>query len=81
MFAAVGILAALHARGATGQGGFVDVAMLDSTVAMLEHALVRSQLTPPVERTGARFPTSCPSDAYRTRDGWLIIACAIARTV
>jgi CoA:oxalate CoA-transferase len=76
MFAAVGILAALHARGATGQGRFVDVAMLDSTVAMLEHALVRSQLTPPVERTGARFPTSCPSDAYRTRDGWLIIACA-----
>jgi CoA:oxalate CoA-transferase len=76
MFAAVGILAALHERGTTGKGRFVDIAMLDSTVAILEHALVRAQLTPPVERTGARFPTSCPSDAYRTRDGWLVIACA-----
>jgi CoA:oxalate CoA-transferase len=74
MFAAIGILAALHDRQNTGKGRFVDIAMLDSSIAMLEHALVRAQLSPPVARTGSRFPTSCPADIYRTADGWLVIA-------
>ena len=74
MFATIGILAALHDRQNTGKGRFVDIAMLDSSVAMLEHALVRAQLSPPVARTGSRFPTSSPADIYRTADGWLVIA-------
>jgi CoA:oxalate CoA-transferase len=74
MFTAIGILAAVNERAASGRGRFVDIAMLDCTVAMLEHALLRAQLSPPVVRTGSRFATHCPSDAYRTRDGALIVA-------
>ena len=75
LFAAVGILAALaEQRGAPGTPGrFVDVAMLDCQVAMLEHALARTQLGDPPQRIGARFPTVAPSDAFRTVDGWIVI--------
>lgn len=75
LFAAVGILAALaEQRGAPGTPGrFVDVAMLDCQVAMLEHALARMQLGDPPQRIGARFPTVAPSDAFRTTDGWIVI--------
>ena len=45
LFTAIGILAALgHAR-ATGEGQFVDVAMLDCQVAILENAIMRYLVT------------------------------------
>jgi CoA:oxalate CoA-transferase len=75
LFAAVGILAALVERRADPAvpGRFVDVAMLDCQVAMLEHALLRAQLGDPPQRIGARFPTAAPTDAFRTADGWIVI--------
>jgi CoA:oxalate CoA-transferase len=75
LFAAVGILAALAEQRAAPAtpGRFVDVAMLDCQVAMLEHALARTQLGDPPQRIGARFPTVAPSDAFRTTDGWIVI--------
>jgi CoA:oxalate CoA-transferase len=74
LFAAIGILAALAARGHGGADGCaIDVAMLDCQVALLEHALLRAQLGDPPQRTGARFPTVAPSDAFRTADGWVVI--------
>ena len=42
LFATVGVLAALQARASTGRGRFVDVAMFDCQVAMLEHALAQT---------------------------------------
>jgi CoA:oxalate CoA-transferase len=74
MFACIGILAALAEQRVTGIGRTVDVAMLDSQVAMLEHALMRAQLGMKIERTGSRFSTTAPADAFRTRDGYLMIA-------
>jgi CoA:oxalate CoA-transferase len=73
LFAAIGILAALQSRATDGRGRFVDIAMLDCTVALLEHALARVQAGDPPRRLGARFPTIAPSDAYRTSDGWIVI--------
>jgi CoA:oxalate CoA-transferase len=73
MFTAIGILGALYDRVSSGKGRRVDVAMLDSIVAMLEHALMRTQLGIPVLRTGARFPTTAPADSFRTADGWYVI--------
>ncbi len=75
MFAATGIVAALYERRSTGRGRAVDVAMLDSQVAMLEHALMRSQLGDPPQRLGARFPTVAPADVFRTADGEIVLAC------
>ena len=73
LFCAIGILAALVDRRSSGRGRFVDIAMLDCQVAMLEHALARTQSGDTPQRLGARFPTVAPSDAYRTADGWLVI--------
>lgn len=73
LFTTVGILAALQDRNAGGQARRVDVAMLDSMVAMLEHALPRVAAGDPPRRLGARFPTAAPTDAFRTQDGWIVI--------
>jgi CoA:oxalate CoA-transferase len=79
MFAAFGIVAALYERRATGRGRAVDVAMLDSQVALLEHALPRAQLGDAPQRLGARFPTVAPADAYPTADGAIVLACPSPR--
>jgi CoA:oxalate CoA-transferase len=73
LFAALGILAALQQRHRTGRGAHIDIAMLDSLVALLEHALLRAQAGDTPHRTGARFPTAAPADAFRTADGWIVI--------
>ncbi len=61
--------------GAAGEppGRFIDVAMLDCQIAILEHALLRTQIGDAPQRIGARFPTIAPSDAFRTADGWIVI--------
>lgn len=77
MFAAIGICAALADRARTGRGQRIDVAMLDSQTALLEHALARVALedeTP--TRTGAHHPTLAPFGAFRARNGDMVIAAA-----
>ncbi|MCX7287838.1 MAG: CoA transferase [Rhodobacterales bacterium] len=75
MFLTQGILAALYDRERTGKGAMVDVAMLDSQLAIQEHsvALTTATGTPP-GRTGARHPTITPFSTYRTADGFVVIA-------
>lgn len=41
VFTAIGILAALHHRESSGKGQYVDVAMLDCMVAILENAIAK----------------------------------------
>jgi crotonobetainyl-CoA:carnitine CoA-transferase CaiB-like acyl-CoA transferase len=73
--AAVGVLAALmHAR-QTGEGQFVDVAMVDALVALDEALIYRYSYTGTVTApTGNSHPQLTPFDIYPTADG----ACAIA---
>ncbi len=75
LFTAVGILAALtHAR-ATGEGQFVDVAMLDCQVAILENAIMRYLVTGEVPGPlGARHPSIAPFEAFQAADGHVILA-------
>jgi CoA:oxalate CoA-transferase len=77
MFAAIGVCAALAERARTGRGQKIDVAMLDSQVALLEHALARVgwESTVPT-RTGAHHPSLAPFGAFRARDGEMVIAAA-----
>ncbi|MEQ9812569.1 MAG: CaiB/BaiF CoA-transferase family protein [Azospirillaceae bacterium] len=75
LFTAIGINAALYHRAATGEGMMVDVAMLDSQVAILENAIARyfaTGVTP--GPLGTRHPSITPFEAFETGDGWLIIA-------
>ena len=75
MFLAQGVLAALYDRERTGVGAKVDVAMLDSQLAIQEHAIALTSATGVAPgRTGARHPTITPFSTYRAADGFFVIA-------
>jgi CoA:oxalate CoA-transferase len=76
LFAAVGILAALEERRRTGRGTFVDVAMLDAQLALLENALSRYLNTGDIpKRMGSRHPLVTPFQAFATADDPLVVCC------
>jgi formyl-CoA transferase len=68
MFATVGILAALYQRDRTGRGQQIDVAMLDSTVAMTDIITNYWSLGMP---SGADVPIIM--HGFEARDGWFVL--------
>ncbi|MBK8158283.1 MAG: CoA transferase [Rhodospirillaceae bacterium] len=76
LFTALGIVSALHHRHQSGEGIAVDVAMLDSQLALLENAIARYYSTGTSPKPlGARHPSIAPFEAYRTKDSYVVIAC------
>jgi formyl-CoA transferase/CoA:oxalate CoA-transferase len=75
MFAAHGITAALFARERSRRGQLVDIAMLDSTVALLTYQAAGyfATRTPPV-RMGNRHPTIVPYETFGAVDGEFVLA-------
>src|SRR3546814_6492698 len=75
MFTTLGVMSALIERQTSGQGQYVDVAMLDSQITLLENAVVRytstGQIPGPV---GYRHPIGTPHQAVPASDGWVVIA-------
>ena len=75
LFTAVGILTAFIEREKSGKGQLVDVAMLDSQVAILENAIARYAVTGEVPRPiGNRHPSIIPFETFATADGTIMIA-------
>ena len=75
LFTVIGILAALHDRTRSGQGQFVDVAMLDGQIAILENAVARYAVSGVAPGPlGARHPSITPFAAYACQDGHIVIA-------
>ena len=75
LFTVIGILTALHDRAKTGKGQFVDVAMLDSQIAILENAIARYAATGQSPGPlGARHPSITPFAAYQCADAPIVIA-------
>ena len=73
--AVIGLLAALHRRDKTGEGDFVDVAMLDSAFNLMGGAIPTYFYTGEVRgRTGNRgYRLVATSETYRTADGYIAI--------
>ncbi|MCI5053835.1 MAG: CoA transferase [Pelagibacteraceae bacterium] len=75
LFTAVGINAALYDRQKTGKGMYIDVAMLDCQIAILENAIARylskGEIPKPM---GSRHPSISPFEAFKTKDSHIIIA-------
>jgi CoA:oxalate CoA-transferase len=75
LFTTVGIMMALYHRTFTGEGQRLDVAMLDSLVAILENAIARYQVQREVPKPiGNRHPAITPFDSFATKDGYIIVA-------
>lgn len=74
LFAAIAILAALHERSISGRGQAIDVAMLDSQVALCENACARFFATGQVPQTlGTRHPLMTPFQIFATQDGYIVL--------
>ncbi len=75
LYAAIAILAALMHRNATGEGQFIDAAMLDSAVALNANLAVGFLMNGKVpKRSGNTNAVVAPSDLFETADGNVIIA-------
>lgn len=75
MYATVAILAALRHRDATGEGQAIDMALLDTQVAMLANlgANYLATKTPP-RRVGNAHANIVPYQVFEVADGHLILA-------
>ena len=75
MFTAIGILSALRLRENQGHGSVLDMAMLDCTVAALENAITRYEITGKAPQPiGTRHPSITPFQAFETADGAIVVA-------
>lgn len=75
MYATIGILAALAHRKETGEGEYIDVAMLDVQVAFLANQAMNFLVSgkAPV-RNGNKHPNIQPQDVFKCRDGYMVLA-------
>jgi len=65
MHAAMGVMAALHARRRTGRGQVIDTAIYESVLAVSENLVTEYDLTGYVrERSGSILPGIAPSNVY-----------------
>jgi crotonobetainyl-CoA:carnitine CoA-transferase CaiB-like acyl-CoA transferase len=75
MWAAIGVLAALHARAASGRGDWIDISLLDGQIAWLTYVAGGYFASGEVPRRyGSAHPTIVPYQALRTSDGYLMVA-------
>ena len=75
VYSVVGVLAALARREKSGRGGYVDTALVDSTVGVLANQALNylvSGLVP--ERIGNAHPNIVPYQVFPVADGHIIIA-------
>lgn len=77
--AAMAVMAKLTQRARDGQGGYLDVSLLNAALALQQSSITSyfadGQL--PV-RAGSAAPYSAPNQAFETRDGWIMIAAYMA---
>lgn len=75
LYSTIGILAALTHRDRTGEGQHIDMALLDSQVAVLVNQAMNYLSTgAPPTRLGNTHPNIVPYQVFATEDGHLILA-------
>ena len=75
VYSVVGILAALARREKTGRGGYVDTALVDSTVGVLSNQALNYLVSGDIpKRIGNTHPNLVPYQVFPVADGLIIIA-------
>jgi len=76
MYASMSILAALRVRDRSGKGQHIDISLLETTMSMLANVasnyLISGEEAP---RLGNGHPNIVPYQAFRTKDGYIIVSC------
>lgn len=80
LYCTIGIQAALYHRERTGEGQYIDVALLDSQVGVLANQALNYLVsgTAPT-RMGNAHPNIVPYQTFATKDGYIIMAVATDR--
>lgn len=74
LYATIALLAAIMHRERTGEGQYIDCAMIDTTVAINGHlALGYLMQGKPPRRHGNDNPVAAPAGVYRAQDGELLL--------
>ena len=77
LFAALGIMTALLERESSGKGQWVQSSLLQSGIALLDFQAARYLMKGEVPaQVGNDHPTSMPTSAYRTADGYINVGCS-----
>ena len=75
LYAALGVMTALLEREESGKGQWVQSSLLHAGIALMDFQaaryLMKSEVPPQV---GNDHPTSMPTSAYRTKDGYINVA-------
>ena len=75
IYAATAILAALHQRGATGQGQQIDMALMDVAASIMANQAMNYLATGIApQKMGNAHPNLAPYAVFDCADGWIIIA-------
>ncbi len=74
MYAAVSVNAALRNAAITGEGQYIDIGMMDTTVAMLANAGMNYIHGGMLGRLGNAHPNIVPYQPFKTADGYIIVA-------
>jgi formyl-CoA transferase len=75
LFAALGILTALYEREHSGRGQWVQSSLLNAGIALLDFQAARYAMKSEVPaQVGNDHPTSMPTSAYKTADGYINVA-------
>jgi len=74
LYAAIGVLAALHERDRTGRGSSVEASLFHSQLSLLNYVgtycAYSGEIPQPV---GSGHPGTVPSQTFRTADGWITV--------
>ena len=76
MFACMSILAALYVRKSTGKGQHIDISLFESAVSLLGNVASNYLISgEDAVRYGNGHPNIVPYQAFRTRDGYIVVSC------
>src|ERR1700730_10238782 len=76
MYACTSILAALNVRHHTGKGQHIDISLLESAASLLGNVSSNYLISgDEAKRYGNGHPNIVPYQAFRTRDGYIVVSC------
>jgi crotonobetainyl-CoA:carnitine CoA-transferase CaiB-like acyl-CoA transferase len=82
LYTAFAIMVALYARQKSGEGQYIDVAMVDSVFSLLEMSLFQYLGNGEIPmRIGSRHPTSYPYDTFADGDGNYFTIATFSNTI